>query len=215
MKIQEIIVSPLGLIGNLPSPNRGSIRLWVPSRWINISTFSWPGRLHRYHVWQRIGENAIQPPFNFEQAFDFTQKNTEVSVMQMPAEKWAQLPIFPHQVDYLTAPNIMAHHFLPKKVGAFALLAYRWLGRLELCGFRFGLLQHALQGDVSAEGAWGVWSRMIQAMPVLGAAPLYCTEESLALLFQAHHPGCHVLSSQRSGIKVLFDEMRDAHEFTD
>ncbi|MFI4955650.1 MAG: hypothetical protein ACHQAX_00380 [Gammaproteobacteria bacterium] len=189
----------------------GKVDVWVPSDWVDVTVLHWPGKTHRYRVWQRICENFIDAggicpgPFNFEQVFDPSEQKTWVSVLQLQQDKWAFIPTQREQVQLLTAPKAMANQFLPRHKAPFTLLAYRWMGQIELCAYRLGVLQYAQRGrEVTA-----VWSRVIQAMPVLAAAPLYSMEEPLTRLFEAHHSVCHTLPLGRSRLARLFASMRE------
>jgi hypothetical protein len=161
-------------------------------------------------VWQRLRQQGFEYPFNFEQVFDQTKKMTEVSVLRLLEKHWSSLPLRPDQVDYLTAPNIMSKYVLPHRASPFTLLAYRWLGRIELSAYRMGLLQYTQQGADTPEGAWTAWSQVVQAMPVLAAAPLYTPEASLTSLFQPHHRMCRTLSFRRGVIGKVFQHMKSA-----
>ncbi len=216
MKINEIVLAPWGWVGTAPV-STASIRLWLPSDAVRVVSFSWPGRLHRYRVWQRVrAEPCCQGMFNFEQHFDVSQQKTHVSVMHIDGYPWMGLPFSADQIDHVTAPNIMVNRFLPKQTMPFSLLAYRWLGRLELCAYQYGLLRHADSGLATPASARALWSRVVQTMPVLAAAPLYSLEGSVTALFQPHHGQCITLPAANHVVGRIFKRMREGeHELTD
>lgn len=195
MKINEIVVD--------------GAAVWVPSNWVEVRVIQIPGRLHRYRVWQAIAAQApLTGSFDFDHIYDQAEDKTWVSILYLPQEKCDALPLPRAQMRLLTAPKAAAGQFLPRQGAPFMLLAYRWQGEIELCAYRMGLLQHAERGTGGDAGMSALWSRVVQAMPVLAASPLYSMDASLTQQFCGHHAICHTLPKRRGRMARFFESMQ-------
>lgn len=162
--------------------------LWLPSPAVQTHVLRYPRRLSAYQVWRKLCAEAVcEGHFDFKHAYDKDEGQTWVSVVGMPSEGWAMLPLPDPAIRVVTTPKAIADRYLPKRHPAFGLVTYRWEGEVELCALRQGLLQYAERGQGGDSGVGALWSRVVQAMPVYAAAPLYAEDVSLRALFQPYH----------------------------